>query len=61
MADYLITFARSARKELEALSNALVNRIVARIQVLGGFRARQVAKNFKAPAIFWRIRIGTIE
>jgi len=61
MADYLITFARSARKELEALSNALVNRIVARIQVLGRFPRRQVAKNFKAPGIFGAFVLGTIE
>ena len=31
MADYAITFARSARKELEALDAVLVNRIWARI------------------------------
>ncbi|CAN5638467.1 hypothetical protein BH18ACI3_BH18ACI3_17480 [soil metagenome] len=58
MADYLITFARSARKELEALSNALVNRIVARIQVLGRFPRPTGCKKLQGTSDLWRIRIG---
>jgi mRNA-degrading endonuclease RelE of RelBE toxin-antitoxin system len=34
MADYGITFARSARKELEALDAAIVNRIFPKIESL---------------------------
>jgi mRNA-degrading endonuclease RelE of RelBE toxin-antitoxin system len=35
MADYAVTFARSARKELEALEQRQVERIFRRIEVLG--------------------------
>jgi mRNA interferase RelE/StbE len=34
MADYSITFARSARKELEALPNSLILRIFSKIETL---------------------------
>ncbi len=34
MPDYSITFARSARKELESLSNLLVVRIFSKIEAL---------------------------
>ncbi len=36
MAEYHVTFARSARKELEALDAALVTRIFPRIERLAG-------------------------
>ncbi|MGI8639307.1 MAG: type II toxin-antitoxin system RelE family toxin [Pyrinomonadaceae bacterium] len=58
MADYLITFARSARKELEALSNSLIQRIFPKIEALtveprpSGCRKLQGFENL------WRIRIG---
>ena len=34
MADYTITFARSARQELEALDAAVINRIFPKIEAL---------------------------
>ncbi len=58
MTDYSITFARSARKELEALSNPLIQRIFPKIEVLIveprpiGCRKLQGFENL------WRIRIG---
>ena len=36
MADYSISFARSARKELEHLSGDVAERILAKIEVLAG-------------------------
>jgi mRNA interferase RelE/StbE len=34
MAEYSISFARSARKELEALPNAIIQRIFRKIEIL---------------------------
>jgi mRNA-degrading endonuclease RelE of RelBE toxin-antitoxin system len=36
MADYAISFARSARKELERLSGEVAERILAKIETLAG-------------------------
>jgi mRNA interferase RelE/StbE len=58
MADYSITFARSARKELESLNAPLVQRIFTKIEALAkeprpkGWRKLRGAKNL------WRIRVG---
>ena len=58
MTDYVITFARSARKELENLDTLIVNRIFPKIEALAkevrpaGCRKLQGEKNL------WRIRIG---
>jgi mRNA interferase RelE/StbE len=58
VADYVITFARSARKELESFDAHIVNRIVPKIESLAreprpaGCRKLQVEKNL------WRIRVG---
>jgi mRNA interferase RelE/StbE len=58
MADYSITFARSARKELESLNAHVVQRIFPRIEALAieprpkGCRKLQGGKNL------WRVRVG---
>jgi len=58
MTDYVITFARSARKELENLDTLIVNRIFPKIEALAkelrpaGCRKLQGEKNL------WGIRIG---
>ena len=58
MSKYAITFARSARKELEALDASIVERIFPAIESLAtalrprGCRKLQGAKNL------WRIRVG---
>jgi len=36
MTDYAVTFARSARKELQALDRGLIRRILSRIEALAG-------------------------
>jgi mRNA interferase RelE/StbE len=58
MADYTITFARSARKELENLPANIADRILRKIEAL--------AENPRLPGViklqggknFWRLRIG---
>lgn len=58
MADYAITFARSARKEMESFDAHIVNRLVPKIESLAreprpvGCRKLKVEKNL------WRVRIG---
>jgi mRNA interferase RelE/StbE len=58
MADYAITFARSARKELENLPATVANRILRKIEAL--------AENPRLPGVvrlqgsknLWRLRVG---
>jgi len=58
MADYQITFARSARKELQALNTANVGRIFAKIEALAG-RPRPVkCVKLRGKNNLWRIRVG---
>jgi mRNA interferase RelE/StbE len=58
MGEYAVTFARSARKELEALESTQVARILARIEALaieprpGGSTKLQGAQRL------WRVRVG---
>ncbi len=58
MADYSVTLARSARKELEALSDLLIQKIFPKIEALtieprpSGCRKLQGFENL------WRVRIG---
>ena len=58
MTKYGITFARSARKELEALDAAVVNKIFPKIENLSqGPRPKNSIKP-KGVESLWRIRIG---
>jgi len=58
MADYTITFARSARKELENLPANIADRILRKVEALvtnprlPGVIKLQGSKNF------WRLRVG---
>ena len=53
MADYRITFARSARKELQALDAAIVSRIFAKIEALASQdRDRLSVSNYAAKIIY---------
>ena len=58
MANYAITFARSARKELETLSNSLVNRIFSKIESLGESPRPVGCRKLQGSHDLWRIRIG---
>jgi mRNA interferase RelE/StbE len=58
MADYVITFVRSARKELEALPNSLIVRIFSKIQNLSIEPRPDGCRKLQGFANLWRIRIG---
>ena len=58
MADYAVTFARSARKELEALEPPLAARIVGRIEALAKDPRPAGARKLQGAQRLWRIRIG---
>lgn len=58
MADYTITFARSARKELEALDVTTVNRIFPRIEALALEPRPRGCRKLRGEENLWRIRIG---
>ena len=58
MADYSITFARSARKELEALPNSLIARIFPKIEALVIEPRPLGCKKLQANTNLWRIRVS---
>ncbi len=58
MADYAVVFARSARKELEALNSGLVNRIFPKIAALAKEPRPEGCRKLKGEKLLWRIRIG---
>lgn len=58
MPDYSITFARSARKELESLSNLLVVRIFSKIEALQIEPRPSGCKRLQGNSNLWRIRVG---
>ncbi len=58
MADYTITFARSARKELEAMNAALVHRIFPKIEALAKEPRPAGCRKLQGEEFLWRIRIG---
>jgi len=58
MADYAITFARSARKELESFDAHIVNRIFPKIEALAKEPRPAGCRKLKSEKNLWRIRIG---
>lgn len=58
MANYSITFARSARKELEALSNPLIKRLFTKIESLADESRPNRCRKLQGFKDLWRIRIG---
>ena len=58
MADYSITFARSTRKELEALPNSLIIRIFSKIESLSLEPRPVKCRKLQGFTNLWRIRIG---
>jgi mRNA interferase RelE/StbE len=57
-AEYTITFARSARKELEKLDPAIINRIFPVIESLSQNPRPSQCKKLSGLQNLWRIRIG---
>ncbi|MEK9137437.1 MAG: type II toxin-antitoxin system RelE/ParE family toxin [Bacteroidota bacterium] len=58
MADYQITFARTARKELESLSAALVERMIKKIDGLAMEPRPRGCRKLSGEENLWRIREG---
>ncbi len=56
--EYTITFARSARKELEALDSRTVERIFSRIIALSKEPRPKGCRKLKGNRELWRIRVG---
>lgn len=58
MTDYVITFARSAHKELENLDTPIVNRIFPKIEALATEARPAGCRKLQGEKNLWRIRIG---
>ena len=58
MADYSISFARSARKELEHLSGEVADRILAKIETLAGNPRPVGVIKLHGQKNLWRMSIG---
>ena len=58
MDDYSVTFARSARKELERLSSQEVGRIFAKIETLVKDPRPKGCRKLVGESNLWRIRVG---
>ncbi len=55
---YEITFARSARKELQALPRTIAERILAKIEILATNPRPPGCKKLRGPTRLWRMRVG---
>jgi len=56
--EYTVVFARSARKELQALDRTVATRILKRIEALRLEPRRSGCKKLEGTDDLWRIRIG---
>ena len=58
MADYEITFARSARKELQALPSAVAERVLKKVESLARDPRPAGCRKLRGPTNLWRLRVG---
>lgn len=58
MAEYSITFARSARRELEVLDSTVIHRILSKIESLAVQPRPHGSRKLIGEKHLWRIRIG---
>ncbi len=58
MGDYTITFARSARKELESFDAHIVSRIFPKIEALAKAPRPAGCRKLQGEKNLWRIRVG---
>ncbi len=58
MPDYGITFARSARKELENLPPQIAGRVFARIELLAAMPRPAGCRKLRGNNLLWRLRVG---
>jgi mRNA interferase RelE/StbE len=57
-ARYEIVFARSARKELKAISSSLAERILNKVEMLASNPRPAGCKKLRGHANLWRLRVG---
>lgn len=58
MPRYKITFARSARRELQTLPAEIAEHILVKIEALGDNPRPRGCKKLQGPRRLWRIRVG---
>lgn len=58
MAEYSITLARSARRELEVLDSSVISRILPKIESLAAHPRPHGSRKLTGEKHLWRIRIG---
>ena len=58
MPSYEIVFARSARKELQAVSMTVAERIMEKIELLASNPRPSGCKKLRGQSSSWRIRVG---
>jgi mRNA interferase RelE/StbE len=58
MADYSISFARSARKEVERLPGDIADRVLAKVEALAGNPQPVGVIKLHGQKNFWRLRVG---
>jgi len=58
MPQYEIVFARSASKELQALSQTVAERILGKVQLLASDPRPSGCKRLRGHSSLWRIRVG---
>ncbi len=58
MADYVVVFAKSARKELEKLDPSVIQRIFPRIEALAKEPRPSGCTKLRGSKNLWRIRVG---
>lgn len=58
MAEYAVTFARSARKELESLSTPTIERVIQQIDLLAMNPRPRGCRKLKGEKNLWRVRVG---
>ena len=58
MAEYAVTFARSARRELEALEQPQLARVFNRIEALAVEPRPGGSKKLQGTQRLWRVRVG---
>jgi mRNA interferase RelE/StbE len=55
---YAVTFARSARKELESLPGGVVERVISRVEDLATEPRPSGCRKLQGAQHHWRIRVG---
>ncbi len=58
MSEYILTFARSARRELERLDVTLIARVLPKIEALADEPRPSECRKLRGPTGRWRIRMG---